>query len=279
MNARFQSAVAVARPSLLQAAGQRALMAGETLKGLIAFGLISIGSMIAHRRRARPLIRALVVEQVADNGLRLLPLGLGVAAGMGILMVGQLIVLLARLGATQLIGPLIVSLIIRELAPLVTAVLVLGRSGTKTVVQLGTSRALGEVEALETLAIDPIHFLVVPRIVGLATAVFALTVYVIVGALCFGYGFAFLADAPLTVDTFAGEIFKSLTWLDFGMLAIKTAGFGTVIALATCYAGLARRLTLPEVAPAATQAVVLGVLGCLLLDVVLIPFWWVTSWL
>lgn len=231
--------------------------------------------MVSHRGRARALIHSRVIEQVAQNGLRLLPLGLAVAAGFGLVVVGQIIVLLTKLGATQLIGPLVVSLVIRELAPLITAFLVLGQSGTNTVVQLGTSRALGEVEALETLAIDPIHYLVVPRILGLATAVFALTVYVIMGTLGFGFIFAFLTDTPLTVETFAGEIFRSLTWFDFTLLGIKTAGFGTIIAVATCYAGLAQPLTLPEVAPASTRAVVIGVTGCLLLDAVLVPIWWI----
>lgn len=275
MDTGAQTVFRLRRPrSLLQLAGRRALASLETVKGLIAFALISVGSLIAHRRKARPLIRSLVIEQVAQNGLRLLPLSLAVAAAIGLVVIGQIVVLLTRLGATQLIGPLIVSLIIRELAPLITAFLVLGRSGTNTVVQLGTSRALGEVEALETLAIDPIHYLVVPRVIGLATAVFALTVYVIMATLAFGFVFVFLSDAPLTLENFAGEIFGSLTWFDFTLLAIKTAGFGVIIAMATCYAGLARPLTLPEVAPASTQGVVIGVAGCLLLDAVLVPLWW-----
>lgn len=262
------------RRPLLRTAGRRALASLETIKGLIAFALISAGALISQRRRARTLIRSLVIEQVAQNGLKLLPLGLAVAAAVGLVVVGQMVSLLTRLGATQLIGPLLVSLVIRELAPLITAFLVLGRSGTNTVVQLGTSRALGEVEALESLAIDPIHYLVVPRVIGLATAVFALTVYVIMGTLGFGFVFAFLTDTPLTLETFAGEISASLRWFDFALLAIKTAGFGTIIAVATCYAGLARPLTLPDVAPASTRAVVIGVAGCLLLDAILFPLWW-----
>jgi phospholipid/cholesterol/gamma-HCH transport system permease protein len=265
---------ATRRRSLLQAAGRRALISLETVKGLLAFALISAGAMISHRGRARSLVRSLVIEQIAQNGVRLLPLGLIVAAAVGLVVVGQIVALLTRLGAPQLIGPLVVILVIRELAPLVTAFLVLGRSGTNTVVQLGTSRALGEVEALETLAIDPIHYLVVPRIVGLATAVLALTVYLIMGTLVFGYLFVFLTDAPLTVEAFLGEIFGALTWFDFTLLGVKTLGFGTIIAVGTCYAGLARPLTLPEVAPASTQGVVIGVAGCLLLDAVLVPLWW-----
>lgn len=265
------------RLRLLRLAGRWALNSTETVKGLIAFALISVGSLISHRRRARKLIRSLVFEQISQNGVRLLPLGLAVAAAVGLVVVGQIVALLTRLGATQLIGPLLVSIVIRELAPLITALLVLGRSGTNTVVQLGTSRALGEIEALETLAIDPIHYLVVPRIIGLATSVFALTVYVMLATLGFGFAFVFLTDSPVTLETYAGEIFRSLSWFDFTLLAIKTIGFGSIIAVGTCYAGLARPLTLPEVAPASTQGVVIGVVGCLLLDAVLVPFWWFTT--
>lgn len=262
------------RRPLLQLAGRRALAFVDTVKGLIAFALIAAVALVSKRWTARPLIRSLVVEQVAQNGLRLLPLGLAVAAAFGLVVVGQIVALLTQLGATQLIGPLVVMVVIRELAPLITAFLVLGRSGTNTVVQLGTSRALGEVEALEALAIDPIHYLVVPRIIGLATAVLALTVYLIMGTLGFGFVFVFLSDVPLTLETFAGEIAGSLSWFDFLLLGFKTAGFGTIIAVATCYAGLARPLTLAEVAPASTQGVVLGVAGCLLLDAVLVALWW-----
>ncbi len=262
------------RRPLLQLAGRRALASVDTVKGLIAFALISVVALVSKRGTARPLIRSLVVEQVAQNGLRLLPLGLAVAAAFGLVVVGQIVALLTQLGATQLIGPLVVMVVIRELAPLITAFLVLGRSGTNTVVQLGTSRALGEVEALEALAIDPIHYLVVPRIIGLATAVLALTVYLIMGTLGFGFVFVFLSDVPLTLETFAGEIAGSLSWFDFLLLGFKTAGFGTIIAVTTCYAGLARPLTLAEVAPASTQGVVLGIAGCLLLDALLVAPWW-----
>ncbi|HAV63253.1 MAG TPA: hypothetical protein DCY13_12920 [Verrucomicrobiales bacterium] len=263
------------RVTFLRLAGRRTLLTVDTIRGMIAFTLISMGALISQRGRARSLIRSLIVDQVALNGLRLLPLGMLVAAAFGLVVVGQIVVLLTRVGATQLIGPLVVSLVIRELAPLITAFLVLGRSGTHTVVQLGTSRALGEVEALETLAIDPIHYLVVPRIIGLATAVFALTVYLIMGSLAFGFVFSFLTDTPLALEMFVGEIFGALTWLDFVVLGIKTAGFGTIIAVATCYAGLARPLSLPEVAPASTRAVVIGLAGCLLLDALLVPVWWI----
>jgi len=67
-----------------------------------------------------------------------------------------------------------VAVVVRELGPLLTAMLVLARSGSSNVIELGTARALGEVEALEALRIDPIHYVVMPRVIGMALAVFAL---------------------------------------------------------------------------------------------------------
>src|SRR5207249_9259941 len=95
------------------------------------------------------------------------------------------------------LGTIMVIVVVRELGPLLTALLVLARVGTANVVELGTARATGEVEALEALGIDPVHYLVVPRVVGMAVGLFALTVYLILGALVSGYLWAFIQDVPL----------------------------------------------------------------------------------
>ena len=84
--------------------------------------------------------------------------------------------------------------------------LVLARISTANVIELGTSRAFGEVEALEALSIDPVHYLIVPRVIGMALGIFSLTVYLIIGALASGYLFAFLQDVPLT----PGDYFKQM---------------------------------------------------------------------
>src|SRR5207244_10172738 len=95
----------------------------------------------------------------------------------------------------------------RELGSLLTALLVLARIGTANVIELGTARALGEVEALEALGVDPVHYLVVPRVIGMAVGTFSLTVYLILGALLSGYLWAFVQDVPLR----PGDYFRKLT--------------------------------------------------------------------
>src|SRR5437899_8216383 len=114
-----------------------------------------------------------------------------------------------------------VSVVVRELGPLLAALFVLSRSGAANVIELGTARAFGEVEALEVLGIDPIHYLVVPRVIGMALGIFSLTVYLILVALLSGYLWAFLQDVPLRPDEYLRQLAGALHGLDFVLLALK----------------------------------------------------------
>ena len=163
-----------------------------------------------------------------------------------------------------------VLVVVRELGPLLTAFLILARIGTANVIELGTARALGEVEALESLGIDPVHYLVVPRVIGMAVGTFALTVYLILGALVSGYLWAFLQDVPLRPSDYFRQLAGSLSGLDFALLAVKTLSFGFVVSIVTCYHGLAQPLRLEEVSGATVRAVAQSVIGCVLLDAVYI---------
>jgi len=169
-------------------------------------------------------------------------------------------------GATNYAGTVMVTVVVRELGPLVTALLVLARIGTAIVIELGTARALGEIEALEALGIDPIHYLVMPRVIALAVSISALTVYLILLALVSGYVFAFIQDVPLRPGDYFSQLAASLRLEDFALLALKTSAFGIVIAITTCYQGLAHQLRLDDVAAATTSAVVNSVIICVLLD-------------
>jgi phospholipid/cholesterol/gamma-HCH transport system permease protein len=95
-----------------------------------------------------------------------------VAAALGFLVIGQTVSWLTRVGAIKYLGSIMVIVVVRELGPLLAALLVLARVGTANVVELGTARALGEVEALEALGIDPVHYLVVPRVAGIVVGMF-----------------------------------------------------------------------------------------------------------
>lgn len=239
-------------------------------KAQIAFAIISLSIAFGKSGVASRVVRPLIRSQIHRAGWRLLPMTTFLAFALGLVIIGQTIALLTRVGIQSYVGVVMVSIVVRELGPLAVALLVLARVGTAYVIELGTARALGEVEALEALGIDPIHYLVVPRVVGLALSVFSLTVYFILAALASGYVFAFLQDVPLLPGEYFRQIAGALTAEDFVLLGLKTLGFGGVIATVTCFQGLAQPMRLEDVAGATTRAVVQSVVGCVLLDAAVI---------
>ena len=238
----------------------------QAMRELGAFAVITLSVGMTKFGSAKKVIRPLVCEQIWHAGVRLVPIVAFIGAALGLLIIGQTVALLTRVGAQGFIGVVMVTVVVRELGPLLTALLVLARSGAANVVELGTARALGEVEALESLGIDPVHYLVVPRVIGLAISVFCLSTYMILVAVLSGYLFAFVQDVPLTVGSYFGQLGDALRWQDFVLLALKTVAFGIVIAVVNCYHGLARPLGIEHVSRVTTRAVVQSVVGCVLLD-------------
>ena len=238
--------------------------------GLGAFALITFGVMLRKFRVAQHVIWPLTAREIWRAGARLLPMFLFIALALGFLIIGQTVSWLTRVGAINYLGGIMVIVVVRELGPLLTALLVLARVGTANVVELGTARALGEVEALEALGIDPVHYLVVPRVIGLAVGIFSLTVYLILGALASGYLWAFIQDVPLQPGDYFSQLAGALNSLDFVLLALKTFAFGVIIAIVTCYYGLAQPLQLDQVSHATVRAVAQSIIACMLLDALFI---------
>lgn len=247
-----------------------------TLQGLGAFALITLGVILDKFSVARSVIHPRVRHEIYRSGVALVPMFGYVSLALGFLVVGQTVSALAKVGATDYLGSMMVVVVVRELGPLLTAMLVLARIGTANVIELGTARALGEVEALEALGIDPVHYLIVPRVIGMALGIFSLTVYLILGALASGYLFAFLQDVALAPGDYFKQIAAALNWLDFALLALKTVLFGFFIAIVTCYHGLARPLRLEDMPRVAVRAITQGVFICVLVDAVFIVLYLAT---
>ncbi len=257
--------------------GVRPLRAtGRVARRMLAFALIALATILTKGMRGRGVVRPLVLDQIRIAGLRLLPfIGL-LSLITGLVLVGQTVSLLQQFGAQRMLGTVLVVSLFRELAPLATALVVLLRVGAATVVELATMRATGEVEALEALSIDPVHYLVVPRVVGMAVSVFCLTVYFLIGAMLSGYLFCFLQGMPLTFTDYLNEWARALGWQDFVMLLLKTGAFGGALAVITCYQGLSRPLRLEEVPEATTRAVSQSLAVCVLIDAAFVAVYLLT---
>lgn len=239
-----------------------------TAQGIVAFALITLAVILRKFNTAPKVIRPMIRREISRAGVKLLPMFMFIAVALGFLAIGQTVAAAARLGAFNYVGTVMVTVVVRELGPLLAAVLALARVGNANVIELGTARALGEVETLEASGIDPVHYLVVPRVIGMTLGVFSLTVFLILAALSCGYLFVFLRDAPLTPSDYFSELGKSLGWQDFVMLGVKSCTFGFFIGIVTCYHGLAQPLRLQDVARVAVRATSQGIIVCVLIDVV-----------
>lgn len=250
--------------------GRRSFGWVYTAQGLGAFALITLGAMITKFGSAPRVMLPLLARECWRAGVSLLPMFLFIALALGLVIIGQTVSLLTRVGAIDYLGTVMVLVVVRELGPLISALMVLARIGTANVVELGTARALGEVEALEALGIDPMHYLVAPRVAGMALGVFSLTVYLILGALLSGYLWAFLQEVPLRPSDYFRQLGGSLHWMDFVVLGLKTASFGFLIAVVTCFHGLARPLRVEQISGATVKAVAQTVVGCGIIDALFI---------
>ena len=225
---------------------------------------------VTKSQTAKAVIHPLIRKQLNRAGLRLLPMVAFLAFALGMVVIGQTVLILNRYGAQNYLGTVMVTVVVRELGPILAALLVLARVGTANVIELGTARAMGEVEALEALGIDPILYLVVPRVIGMALSVFALTIYFISFTLLSGYIFAFIEGVSILPGDYFRQLAGALIWQDFVLLALKTIAFGTLIAIVTCFEGLAQPLRLEGISRATTSAVAKCVVGVVLLDAVFI---------
>jgi phospholipid/cholesterol/gamma-HCH transport system permease protein len=162
---------------------------------------------------------------------------------------------LDKLGAVQYVPSLVGVSITRELGPLLVAIIVAARVGSAIAAELGTMQVSEEVDALKVMGIDPVSFLVVPRLVGLLIAVPCLTIYAdvlgMLGGLLVGVGALGLGAGGyvrLTAD--------ALTLQDIYVGLVKAVAFAAIVGLVGCHRGLATEGGAEEVGRSTTAAVV-----------------------
>jgi phospholipid/cholesterol/gamma-HCH transport system permease protein len=174
---------------------------------------------------------------------------------------------LQRLGAMQLVSGLVAIAITRELGPLITAIVVIGRSGSAFAAEIGTMRVTEELDALETMALDPVAFLVTPKFLAMAVMLPCLAIWadlmgILGGSLfgVFGGGYTFGGYLLATRD--------ALLLRDITSGVIKALVFGMVITAVGCHEGFTTGSGAEEVGRSTTSAVVISILLVILIDLV-----------
>ena len=229
---------------------------------------------LSHLKRGRMLQRA--VHEAMGAGVRALPIVSLITFFVGIIIALQGAYQLQRIGAMQLVPSLVAISITRELGPLVTAIVVIGRSGSAFAAEIGTMRVTEELDALKTMALDPVAFLVVPKFLAMAVMLPCLTIVAdlmgVLGGSLFGViggGFSFGGYLIATQDALLAR--------DIASGFVKSVVFGITITAVACKEGFSTGAGAEEVGLSTTSAVVVSILLVILIDLVFTVLFYVAK--
>jgi phospholipid/cholesterol/gamma-HCH transport system permease protein len=231
---------------------------------LARFAFEAVASIPSLPGAGRRVATRVLLNQLRFTALEAVGLIVLLSGILSYLTIASAIAQLDKVGASALIGKLMVVAIVRQLGPLLTAIAIVGRSGTAITAELATNTVLGEVRALQGMGIDPYHYLVLPRLFGCVVSVAILMVLFDVVSVLGG----FLAAAFITGMSgarYLGIVLANLTTLDIVLTVVKGLMFGLVIGIIPCYEGLSVRRGPTEI----PQAVIRGTVHSLALIFVL----------
>ena len=184
-------------------------------------------------------VRAEFMRQCYQVGTCALPFILvsGILAGFG--MVAQALYWLEVFGSTALFGGILSLVLVREVAPLLVGLIVVGRSGSAIMVELGTMKAAGQVHMLDAQGIDPFLYFVVPRVLAVSISMFCLTIAFIAVAMLAGFVSASLVGTTTySFFDFFDAILSSIGRKEYVLMTLKTFIIGFVVALISCKTAL-----------------------------------------
>ncbi len=234
---------------------------------ILFLSYLSFKELFSPARRGRREALKGIASQILFTGVDAMPVVGALALMLGLIVIIQAGLALPQVGADAFLAKIVVVALVRELGPLLTAFIVVWRSGTAMCTELGNMKVGQEVDALEAMGISVVRFLVVPRMVGAVVALICLTVYFDLVAILGGF---LVAKVSLTIPflSFMAEIEKALSVTDVLITVVKSALFGFAIALICCHHGLAVVGATTEVPQQNTRAMLNTVAACLVLDII-----------
>jgi len=206
-----------------------------------------------------------LVRQMVRVGVDSLPVVLLTALFTGMVMALQTFATLKRVNAEGFVGTLVALSMVRELSPVISSLLIAGRCGSAMGAELGTMRVTEQIDALEVLATDPVHYLMVPRVWATVLMLPLLIVFADVVGIVGGYliSVVYFGANPVT---YMENSFRFMDWDDVTSGLIKAAVFGGIIAVVGCQKGYFTRGGAEGVGRSTTRAVVLASIAILISD-------------
>ena len=214
-------------------------------------------------------VRRAFVRQIVTIGVDSIALVCGVAVFVGTTVVAQLAFWVEQAGQSQMLGPLLVAVVARELGPVLIGIVVIVRSGSAMVTELGIMRTDGRVDALEAKELSPFLCLVMPRVLATAVSAFCLTIVFILIAFASGYLFGAMVgtgsrDLLLLVDTVSRAVHPR----DVLAIVSKSIVPALFAGASCCIGGLDVGESVTEVPQATQRALVRSLVGLFVISTV-----------
>ena len=204
-----------------------------------------------------PLRRRQIFEQMSKIGVDSLPIVFLISMFTGMVLALQSAYQLQRFSAEMYMASLVAFSMTRELGPVLTALIVAGRIGASITAELGTMKVTEQLDAMETLATNPIKYLVVPRFLALIIALPLLTVYSDIVGILGGY-LVGVYKLGVSHSMYMKNTWQPLKYNDVFTGLIKSFFFGIIICIVACYEGMTAEGGAEGVGRSTTSSVVVS---------------------
>jgi phospholipid/cholesterol/gamma-HCH transport system permease protein len=242
----------------LESVGAKSLRVIERCRELLAFVgelVLSFGRLF---RGKATYLRSDLVQYIQEAGAEALPIVSLISFLIGMIFAFVGVMQLENFGAGIYTANLVAVAMVREMAPIMTAIIMAGRTGAAYAAQIGTMKVNEEVDALTTLGMDPIDFLVTPRVIALIVMLPMLTLYgSLMGIL--GGTVVGLAMVDVSLVQYLSQTVDSVGLNSLLGGLFKSVVYGSLVAIAGCQQGLACGNSAMAVGESTTRAVVMGI--------------------
>jgi phospholipid/cholesterol/gamma-HCH transport system permease protein len=264
---REGAAKKVVRIPLLVRVGKGTIAAVEEAKGMLAFlgeALLAFLTFLRGKARFRRSDLFLIIQESGANALGIVTL-ISFLVGLILAFMGG--IQLRQFAAEIFVANLVGLGMIREMAPIMTGIIMAGRTGAAFAAQLGTMQVNEEIDALKVLGLSPMEFLVLPRMLALVLMMPLLTLYAdlvsILGGLVVAQGFG------ISATEYVIQTMKAVHLHDLAVGLFKSAVFGVIVAVSGCLRGIQCGRSAQAVGEATTSAVVMAIVLIITLDGIL----------
>lgn len=241
--------------------GRKTIRSFNHIIDLFAFTYRIFSLIFSKPQAGRILIRRVIVQQLYFTAVQALPVIIPIALIIG----SAIIIQFAQLSGQYDFGRVSVLLIIREVGPIVTAMMVILRSATAVTIEVSYMRVLHELDALEMNGLDPVRIVCVPRLVGITSAILGLFIVFDLVSIIGGYAIVWGATY-IPMGNFLHQIAKAITISDIAVGIIKAVLFGVTITVTCLYRGFEMKRQITEVPIATSRSAVECFLYCLVIN-------------